>query len=83
MPALIPTPEDMKRMTPAQRARARRAVWAILAETDKYIQRQSRRRDDAAAFGAAVRERARDLERFIPRDPPYVTAERRRQLLEK
>ena len=69
-------------MTPSQRARARRAIWTILAETDKYIQRESERRDDAAAFGAAVRDRARDLEAYIPKDPPYVTAERRRQLLE-
>lgn len=69
-------------MTPQQRAKARRLIWAILAETDKHIERESRRRDDAAAFGEAVRERARLLERYALKDPAYVTAERRRLLVE-
>lgn len=82
MPQIIPTREEMTRMTPRQRDRARRAIWAILAETDKHIERQSRVRDDNKAFGEAVRQRARDLEAYTPKDPPWVTAARQRALLE-
>ena len=82
MPQLIPSREEITRMTPQQRARARRLIWAILAETDRHIERESRRRDDAHAFGEAVRERARDLEAYAPKDPPWVTAERRQALME-
>jgi ApbE superfamily uncharacterized protein (UPF0280 family) len=82
MPQIIPSPDEITRMTPKQRERARRVIWAILAETDKHIDRESQRRDNAKAFGEAVRERARDLERYIPKDPPWITAARRQALLE-
>lgn len=82
MPQVLPSRAELARMTPAQRAKARRAIWAILAETDVHIERESKRRDPAVAFGQAVRERARLLERYAPRDPAYVTAERRRILIE-
>ena len=82
MPQIIPTHDEITRMTPQQRARARRLIWAILAETDRHIDRESQRRDDAKAFGEAVRQRARDLEAYIPKDPPWVTAARRQALLE-
>lgn len=82
MPQVIPTREDLIRMTPKQRDRARRLIWAILAETDRHIERESQRRDDAKAFGEAVRQRARDLEAYMPKDPPWVTAARRQALLE-
>ncbi len=82
MPQVIPTRDDLTRMTPKQRDRARRLIWAILAETDRHIDRQHKARDDARAFGEAVRERARDLEHYIPKDPPWITAARRQALLE-
>ena len=82
MPQLIPTQDELARMTPRQRDRARRAVWAILAETDRYLDKQSQRRDDLQAWGESVRQRARDLEAYIPKDPPWVTAARRQALLE-
>ena len=82
MPQLIPSRDEITRMTPQQRARARRLIWAILSETDRHIDRESQRRDDAKAFGDAVRQRARDLEAYIPKDPPWVTEARRQALLE-
>ena len=82
MPQVIPTRDEIVRMTPKQRDRARRLIWAILAETDRHLDRESQRRDDAQAFGEAVRQRARDLEAYIPKDPPWVTAARRQALLE-
>ena len=82
MPQIIPTHDEITRMTPQQRARARRLIWAILAATDRHIERESRARDDAQAFGEAVRQRARDLEAYIPKDRPWVTAARRQALLE-
>ena len=82
MPQVIPTRDEIVRMTPKQRDRARRLIWAILAETDRHIDRESQRRDDAKAFGEAVRQRARDLEAYMPKDPPWVTAARRQALLE-
>ena len=82
MPQVIPTRDEIVRMTPKQRDRARRLIWAILAETDRHIDRESQRRDDAKAFGEAVLQRARDLEAYIPKDPLWVTAARRQALLE-
>lgn len=82
MPQIIPTRDEITRMTPKQRDRARRLIWAILAETDRHIERESRARDDAKAFGEAVRQRARDLEQYMPQDPPWVTAARRQALME-
>jgi hypothetical protein len=82
VPQIIPTRDEMTRMTPKQRDRARRIIWAILAETDRHIQRESERRDDLKAFGEAVRQRARDLEQYMPKDPPWLIEQRRQQLLE-
>ena len=82
MPQLIPSPDELASMRPDQRAKARRAIWAILADTHKYVDREARRRDRAISYGEAVREHARLLERVCPRDPAHVTAERRRLLLE-
>lgn len=82
MPQLIPTSEELARMRPEQRARARRAIWAVVADTQKYIELEAQRHNQAAADGEAIRNHARLLERLYPRDPGYVTAERRRQLME-
>jgi hypothetical protein len=82
MPVLMPTPAELRELTPAQREKARRAIWRILRDTDDNIRREVRNVESAAAFGEAVRERARQLEHYAPKDPPWVTAERRRLLLE-
>ena len=82
MPQLIPSADELAHMRPDQRAKARRAIWAILADTHKYVDREAQRRDRAISYGEAVREHARLLERVCPRDPAHVTAERRRLLLE-
>jgi len=82
MPVLMPTPGELRGMTPAQREKARRAIWRILRDTDDNVRREVRNVTTAAAFGEAVRERARELERYCPKDPPWVCAERRRLLLE-
>ena len=82
MPQLIPTRDEIIGMTPKQRAKTRRLIWGVLAETDRHIDRESQRHDDAKAFGEAVRQRARDLEAYMPKDPPWITAQRRQALLE-
>lgn len=82
MPQIIPTRSEILGMTPRQRARVRHLIWQILAETDRHIQRESERRDDLKAFGEAVRQRARDLEQYMPKDPPWLIEQRRQQLLE-
>jgi len=82
MPVLMPTPCELREMSPRQREKARRAIWRILRETDDNIRREVRTPLTAVAFGEAVRERARALEHYAPKDPPWVTAERRRLLLE-
>jgi hypothetical protein len=82
MPMLLPTPEEMARLTPRQKDKARRAIWKIITETDQHIERTARRVSDAAAFGEAVREHARALERYMPREPAWITSERQRLLLE-
>ena len=82
MPQLIPTSDDLQRMTPRQRAKVRRLIWQVLVATDRHIERESVKRDDIKAFGEAVRQRARDLERYMPKDPPWITAARRQALLE-
>ena len=82
MPQILPSQSELARMTPTQRAKARRAIWAVLAATDHHLERESKRRDSLVAFGESVRERARLMERYVPRDPDYVTAQRRRLLME-
>ena len=82
MPVLMPTPGELRELTPTQREKARRLIWRILRDTDDAVLREVRHATSAAAFGQEVRERARALERYCPKDPPWVTAERRRLLLE-
>lgn len=82
MPVLMPTPGELRELTPAQREKARRAIWRILRDTDDTVRREVRHVNTHTEFGEAVRQRARDLERYCPKDPPWVCAERRRLLLE-
>jgi hypothetical protein len=82
MPVLMPTPGELRELTPAQREKARRLIWRILRDTDDTVRREVRGVKDSVAFGEEVRDRARALERICPKDPPWVVAERRRLLLE-
>lgn len=82
MPVLMPTPDEMSRMSHAQRAKARRALWAIIRETDVYLDRTVRAIENQVSFGEHIRSIARDLERIHPQDPPHVTAARRHALME-
>lgn len=87
MPALIPTPDDLARMTPAQKAKVRRAIARIALELDHAAadicnaaaaQRQAERQ----AWGEAIRAQARHLHTLTTPEPDHVTAARRRALLE-
>lgn len=82
MPHLLPTSDEVRNLTPAQRERARRMVLRIIRETDLAVDRIARQVADHVAFGEAVRERARELERYMPTDPPHVIQARRQALLE-
>lgn len=82
MPVLMPTKDDLQRMTPMQRQRARRALLRIMAETDDYIAAEAARVAARQFDGAKIIDQARALERVTPRDRPEVIAERRRIALE-
>lgn len=82
MPVLLPTPAELRRMTPAQRGRARRALWAILTETDRQVDRDQRKLDDAASYGEYVRATARELAKYEPIESAYVIEQRRQIALE-
>lgn len=38
MPVILPSPEELKRLTPSQRDKARRALWDILLATDEALE---------------------------------------------
>lgn len=82
MPVLMPTADEIRRMTPDQRRRVRSALWSIVRETDAQIERVAASIDSAAEFGRQVRDRARELEKYEPQDPDEITAQRRRDLME-
>ena len=80
MPALIPTPDDLARMTPAQKAKVRRAIARIALELDNAAAAQ--RQAERQAWGEAIRAQARHLHTLTTPEPDHVTAARRRALLE-
>lgn len=82
MPVLMPTPDELQRMTPAQRDKARRALWRIVAETDRQVEHDLERANDAWALGEHIRATARELEKYQRHDPPHVIAQRRQIALE-
>lgn len=77
MPILMPTPDEMSRMSHAQRAKARRALWAIIRDTDQHLEQQQQQLVDAAQFGQHVLDQARALEHTEPRDSPTDIIARR------
>ena len=87
MPALIPTPDDLARMTPSQKARARRAIARIALELDQAAAdicnaAAAQRQAERAAWGEAIRAQARHLHSLTTPEPDHVTAARRRALIE-
>ena len=87
MPFLMPTADDLARMSPAQKQRARRAIARIALELDQAAAdlvdiKQAQRAADRQAFGERIRARARTLQAQRPPDPPHLTAARRRTLLD-
>ena len=87
MPALIPTPDDLARMTPAQKAKVRRAVARIALELDQAAAdicdaAAAQRSRDLAAWGERIRAHARDLHALRTPEPPHVIEARRRTLLD-
>ena len=87
MPAIIPTPEDIDRMTPAQKAKIRRYVAKVALELDQAARdtvtlQAAERQRQLIEWGEDVRRQARlDLAQQRP-DPPHVTAARRQALLD-
>ena len=87
MPALVPTPEDLARMTPAQKAKVRRAIARIALELDQAAAgicnaAEAQRAAERRAWGEAIRAQARHLHALTATEPDHVTAARRRTLLE-
>ena len=87
MPALVPTPDDLARMTPAQKAKVRRAIARIALELDQAAAdlidvAAAQRAADLQAWGERIRAHARHLQAIRTPEPPHVTAARRRALLE-
>ena len=87
MPALIPTPDDLARMTPAQKAKVRRAIARIALELDQAAAdlidvAAAQRALELQAWGERIRTHARHLHALRTPEPPHVIAARRRTLLE-
>jgi hypothetical protein len=87
MPAIIPTPDDLARMTPAQKNKIRRFIAQVALELD---QAAADLVDTAAAerqlrdqqWGETVRAHARNLQATRPPEPPHLIEARRRTLLD-
>jgi hypothetical protein len=83
MPIILPTPDELSRLRPAQREKIRRAVWAILTESDRVAAREAAKAHELHAYGEHVREHARALEEHIPRDDSATILARRAVLVGK
>lgn len=85
MPQILPTADELGRLTRSQRQRIRRAVASIALELDRVAAEQLRREErqrDIVAWGEAVREQARHLEATREREPDHITKQRQAALLE-
>jgi hypothetical protein len=86
MPALIPTPDELTRMTPAQRAKIRRYIAKVATEMDAAavdaLARAALRQRELTQWGENVRAHARQLQAQRPPEPPHLTAARRQTLLD-
>jgi len=82
MPILMPTPEEMQRLSWPQRERIRRAVLHVLRDADKVAAREMLRAETAREFGERVRQQARALEVYAIREDNETIRQRRMALLE-
>jgi peptidoglycan hydrolase CwlO-like protein len=87
MPALIPTPDDLARLTPSQKAKVRRLIARLALELDEAAAdvtdlAAAKRAQEQRAQGERIRAHARELQAQLPPDPPHVTAARRQALLD-
>lgn len=87
MPRLVPTSDELARMSPAQKAKVRRYVAKVALELDEYAHlslsaRAAERHRDLVAWGEAIREHARNLLAAQPPEPPHITSARRQALIE-
>jgi len=87
MPAIIPTPDDLARMTPAQKQKIRRFIAQVALELDQAAadlvdtaaaERQLREQEQ----GERIRAHARNLQATRPPEPPHLIEARRRTLLD-
>jgi hypothetical protein len=82
MPALLPTPDELKHLSHHQRDRIRRAIWRILIETDKVAANAAADIDAHTEYGERIRRHARMLEATTPRDDLDTVLARRRAIME-
>ena len=86
MPRLVPTPDELHRMTPGQKAKIRRYVAKVALELDQAARdtvtlQAAQRQHELTAWGEHVRAQARlALAQQTP-EPDHVTAARRQALL--
>jgi hypothetical protein len=87
VPAIIPTPDDLARMTPAQKQKIRRFIAQVALELDQAAadlvdtaaaERQLRDQQQ----GERIRAHARNLQATRPPEPPHLIEARRRTLLD-
>lgn len=76
MPALLPTPAELRNLDPETVERVRRAVWAIVIETDKVAAQAIAERRNTATI-----EEARKLQAELPPEDPALIEQRRAILL--
>jgi hypothetical protein len=87
MPALIPTPDDLERLTPAQRAKIRRYVARVALELDQAARdtvtlAASERQRRQIKWGEDQRRQARIALAQLDPEPAHITAARRQELLD-
>ena len=82
MPQLIPTAKELAQLPAHKRERILRAVMAILLEVDEISAKAVRDAQSHAAFGERVRARARELEKYAEKSPPWEIRLRRAIALE-
>jgi hypothetical protein len=87
MPALIPTADDLARMTPSQRAKIRRFIAQVALELDEHARdlvdtRAAERQLREQQSGERIRQHARNLQAQLPPEPAHITAARRQTLLD-
>lgn len=78
MPVLVPTPAEIDAMSPMQRARARKAVARIVAQSTLRMDEHIVAAIPDIDGGEDIRAHARILQARMTPDPPDVIAERRR-----